>query len=189
MVDIRFTASRAHKMLPVTLTAIMRWMRSADMSSTRADGADDAGIVDERAERSEFVGRLEQRENIRLAADIAFHGDRLAVLALDQLDDFLRRRLVAGVADHDAKAARGGSDGGGAADAAAAAGDHNNLVRHISPHKSTRIDPRLATPALTQPAPAEPDSRQRSSTSRAGSSRLSLTRTRNVTASLPSITR
>ncbi len=37
-VDIRFTASRAHRMLPVTLTAIMRWMRSADMSSTRADG-------------------------------------------------------------------------------------------------------------------------------------------------------
>ena len=37
-VDIRFTASRAHRMLPVTLTAIMRWMRSADMSSTRAEG-------------------------------------------------------------------------------------------------------------------------------------------------------
>ena len=34
-VDNRFTASRAHKMLPVTLTAIMRWMRSADISSTR----------------------------------------------------------------------------------------------------------------------------------------------------------
>ena len=37
-VDIRFTASRAHKMLPVTLTAIMRWMRSNDISSTRIDG-------------------------------------------------------------------------------------------------------------------------------------------------------
>src|SRR6267142_2628204 len=37
-VDIRFTASRAHRMLPVTLTAIMRWMRSADMSSTRTEG-------------------------------------------------------------------------------------------------------------------------------------------------------
>jgi hypothetical protein len=34
-VDIRFTASRAQRMLPVTLTAIMRWMRSADISSTR----------------------------------------------------------------------------------------------------------------------------------------------------------
>ena len=34
-VDIRFTASRAHRMLPVTLIAIMCWMRSADISSTR----------------------------------------------------------------------------------------------------------------------------------------------------------
>ena len=64
MVDIRFTASRAHRMLPVTLTAIMRWMRSADISSTRDGGADDAGIVDERTERAELVGRLEQREDV-----------------------------------------------------------------------------------------------------------------------------
>ena len=63
-------------------------------------------------------------------------------------DDFFGRRLVAGVADHDPKAARRGRNRGGAADAAAAAGDDNNLVRHISPHKSTRIDPRLATQAI-----------------------------------------
>src|SRR3954470_3227567 len=35
LVDIRFTASRAQRMEPVTLTAITRWMRSADISSTR----------------------------------------------------------------------------------------------------------------------------------------------------------
>ena len=34
---MRLTASRAHKMLPVTLIAITRWMRSADISSTRTE--------------------------------------------------------------------------------------------------------------------------------------------------------
>src|SRR5207248_4420271 len=124
-------------------------------------------IVDERTERAEFIGGGEQRENVRLAADIAFHGDRLAVLALDQLDDFLGRRFIAGIADHDAKAARGGGERGSAADAAASAGDHNNLVSHISPHKSACIDPWLAAPAfrtgagkaggVRDPAPAAPD--------------------------------
>ncbi|GCC44513.1 hypothetical protein chiPu_0028508, partial [Chiloscyllium punctatum] len=95
--------------------------------------ADDAGIVDQRAERAEAVGGLEQRENIRLAADVAFHRDRLAVLGLDRGDDFVRRSLIGGIADHDAVAARGGCERGGAADAAAAAGDDNDLVRHIDP--------------------------------------------------------
>src|SRR5258707_438806 len=109
----------------------------------------------------------------RVIGNIAFHRDGLAALALDFGDDLVRRRLVTGVTDDHAKATRRGSDGGGAADAAAAAGDHNNLVRHISPHKSTRIDPRLATPAW---APASTSvTGQRSSTRRAGSSRLSLT--------------
>ena len=134
-VDIRFTASRAQNGAGDVdghhaLDALGRHVLHANR------GTDDAGIVDERAERSEFIGCLEQRENVRLAADIAFHGNRLAVLALDLRDDFFRRGFVAGVADNDAKAARRGRDGGGAADAAAAAGDHNDLVRHISPHKS-----------------------------------------------------
>ncbi len=176
-------------MLPVTLTAIMRWMRSADMSSTRRRWlADDAGIVDERAERAEFVRRLEQREDVALLPTSHFTAMALPFLRSIMRDDFLRRRLVAGVADHDAKAARRGSERGGAADAAAAAGDHNNLVRHISPHKSAHIDPWLAAPVFRAGA-AKAGWRQRSSTSRAGSSRLSLTRTRKVTASLPSITR
>lgn len=35
LVDIRLIASRAQRMEPVTFTAITRWMRSADISSTR----------------------------------------------------------------------------------------------------------------------------------------------------------
>ncbi len=76
LVDMRFTASRAHKMLPVTLTAITAWMPlGRHLVDAHAALADDAGIVDERAERAEPVRRLEQRENVGLAADIAFHRD------------------------------------------------------------------------------------------------------------------
>src|SRR6185436_9549464 len=102
--------------------------------------------------RAELVGGHKQLEDIALLGDVAFHRDRLAVLALDFGNDLLRRRLVTGVTDNHAKAARRGGDGGGAADAATAAGDNNNLVRHISPHKSTRFDPPLATQASNDDA-------------------------------------
>ena len=47
-------------MLPVTLTAIMRWMRSArHLIDAHAALFDNAGIVDQRAERAELVGGLE----------------------------------------------------------------------------------------------------------------------------------
>ena len=75
-------------------------------------------------------------------------------------DDLTRGGFIADVADANPKPACGRRNRRGPADAAAAAGDDDNAIGH---HKS--------------------------STSRAGSSRLSLTRTRNVTASLPSMTR
>ena len=138
-VDIRFTASRAHRMLPVTLMAIMRWMRSTDISSTRTALADDAAIVDQRAERPELVGGLEQRQDIAFLGDIAFHRDRLAVAGADLRDDLVGRGLVAGIADDDPKAARRRRDGGGAADAAATAGNNDYFVGQIRPQYLNRI--------------------------------------------------
>ena len=97
-----------------------------------ADGrADDAGIVDQRAERTEGVGRLEQRENVSLGADIAFHGDGLAVGRFDLRNDLIRRGFVAGVADDDLEAACGRCERRRAADAAASAGDDDDAVGHV----------------------------------------------------------
>src|SRR3984893_7217788 len=143
--------------------------------------SDDAGVVDERAERSEFVGCLEQREDIAFACDIALHRDRLAVLRLDGGDHVTCRGFIAGIADANPKTAAGGGNRGGAADAAAAAGDHYDLVGQDSPP--------LFKCTLAKETGRHGGVNHKSSTSRAGSSRLSLTRTRNVTASLPSMTR
>src|SRR5712664_1709538 len=153
----------------------------------------DAGVVDERAERSECVGRLEQREDVALVADIAFHRDRPAVTGFDRGDDAARGGLIAGIADADPKAPRRGGNRGGAADTSASAGDDDNPVCQICPHDSTtsiiytRSNAWLAMPPSSQTSRC--GTHHKSSTSRAGSSRLSLTRTRNVTASLPSMTR
>jgi len=95
--------------------------------------ADDAGIVDERAERTELVGGREQRQNVLLMRDIAFHRDRLAVTGADLCYDLIGRGLVGGVTDDDPKAARGSADGGGAADAPAAAGDDGYFVGQKAP--------------------------------------------------------
>jgi hypothetical protein len=97
---------------------------------------DDAGIVDERTQRTEPIGRLEQRENVLFARDIAFHRDRLAVPGLDRRDDLIRRRLVARIATDDAIATRRGGKCRGPADAAAAAGDDHNLIGQICPRSS-----------------------------------------------------
>src|SRR6185503_6873545 len=127
--------------------------------------ADDAGIVDEGAERSELVGRLEQPENIALLADVALHRDRLAVLRLDVGDDFLCRGLIRGIAHDDPIAARSGSERSSAADAAAATGYDYNPIRHVSPHPSThtlfRLNARRGAAFRWQqyirdPAPAAP---------------------------------
>src|SRR5207253_3237449 len=67
---------------------------------------------------------------------------RKSFLALDRGNDFLCRGLIAGVADHDPKAARGGANRGGSADAAASAGDNRNSIRQIRPPKEN--------PALTR---------------------------------------
>ena len=90
--------------------------------------ADNATVVDERPERTELIGRLEQREDIAFLGDVAFHRDGLAVLALDFANDFVRRRLVTGVTDDDPKAAGRRGNRGGAADAAATAGDNNAVI-------------------------------------------------------------
>src|SRR4029079_12452721 len=68
--------------------------------------------------------------------NVAFDGNSLAVLALDRGNDLFGRRLIAGVTDHDPKAARRSAKRGGAADAAASAGDNRNPVRQVSPHNS-----------------------------------------------------
>ncbi len=65
--------------------------------------------------------------------NITFERDRLAVLTFDRRDGFIRRRLVAGVADDDAKTARRSGNRRGAADAAAPAGDDYNLIRQNRP--------------------------------------------------------
>ena len=58
--------------------------------------ADDAGIVDERTERAELVGGLEQREDIALLPTSHFTAIALPFLRLDRGDDFIRRgRLLA----------------------------------------------------------------------------------------------
>src|SRR5262249_55949459 len=185
-----------------------------------------AGIVDERAERAELVRRCEDAENVGLVADVAFHRDRLAVGGFDFRNHLVGRGLIAGIADHDAKAAHGGRKRGGAADAAAPAGDDDDLVGHSCPRRAIARWARLARSACTEADPAckaagdnclqakmaptiaamvkarfltisekvtRPDiplrpQAHKSSTRRAGSSRLSLTRTRKVTASLPSMT-
>src|SRR6185437_4500991 len=96
--------------------------------------ADNAAVVDQRAERAQFVRGLEEFQDIALLADIAFRGDRLAVLRLDRGHDLVGCSLVAGVTHDDTEAARGGRKCGGAADAAAAAGDHSYFVDHVHPY-------------------------------------------------------
>ena len=157
-------------------------------------------------------------EDIALLGDVAFHRDRLAVAGFDDGDHAAGGGLVAGIADADPEAAASRRNGGGAADAAASAGDDGNLVGQcLSPiiHLTGKAAPasppaqRSPTPSITisvgngciispvmRPSALPLSGRhqatrnaQRSSTSRAGSSRLSLTRTRKVTASLPSMTR
>ncbi len=120
---------------------------------------DDAGIVDQPAKRSEPVGRLEQRQDIALFADIAFHRDGLAVVRLDGGHHLARGGLIAGVADTNPESACRGGDCGGAADAAAAAGDdHNPVVQISSPTRSNARHGRTPDepPPLTDPAPAAP---------------------------------
>src|SRR6185437_2036766 len=96
--------------------------------------------------------------------DVAFDRDRLAVLALDLADHVGSSGMVAAVADHDAVTSRRGGECGSTANAAAAAGNHNNLVRHISPQqsKSTAYGAGLErrrrhTNCFRDPAPAAPD--------------------------------
>src|ERR1700731_835228 len=91
---------------------------------------DDAGIVDQRAERAERVGGLEQRENVALAADIAFHRDRLAVAGFDTRDDVAGGGFVVGVADTNPKTAGSGGNWGGGANAAASPGEDDDFVGH-----------------------------------------------------------
>ena len=127
-------------------------------------GIDHARIVDEHAELAERVRLLEQVENVGFVPDIAFHSDGLAVARLNRSDNLVGGGLVAGIANHDLVAALRRSQRSRAPDAATSSGDNGDAIHH---------------------RPRD----QRSSTSRAGSSRFSLTRTRKVTASLPSITR
>jgi hypothetical protein len=55
-------------------------------------------------------------------------------------DHFVGRRLVGGIADHDAIAARGSRKRGGAADAAAAAGDDNYTIVHLPAPRSGALN-------------------------------------------------
>jgi len=90
LVDMRLTASRAHKMLPVTFDRHQRWMRSADISSTRTE---DLPTMPPLLTRAPSVPNLSAASNsLRISlssATIAFHCDGLAVLALDFSNDFL----------------------------------------------------------------------------------------------------
>src|SRR5215470_8749863 len=96
--------------------------------------------------------------------DVALDCNRLAVLALNLVDDLVGRRLVAGIADDDTEAAFGCGNRGCTADAAASASDNNNPVRHNRPRS---LHPFAKTPAarpefsrekaIRGPAPAAPD--------------------------------
>ena len=78
-VDMRFTASRAHRKLPVTLTASMRWMRSAGHRLDAHAAVDDAGVVHERGHAPELVvHRLEEAHDVRLARHVGLHRNRVA---------------------------------------------------------------------------------------------------------------
>ena len=159
--------------------------------------ADNAPIVDERAERAELVGGLEQFEDITSLRRHRISPRSPCRSALNRGDHFLAPRPCCWHSRRRPETARRGGDGGGAADAAATAGDDGYFVGHTRPNAllTRRIKYDAGDSLLSnepsmgfQPLPAAL-SRHRSSTSRAGSSRLSLTRTRNVTASLPSMTR
>src|SRR6478609_9024976 len=131
----------------------------AHFVDAHATPADNAAIVDQRAERSEFVAGLEQTEDLALLGDIAFRRDGLAVGALDDRNHFICGRLVAGIADHDPKAALGRRNSGGAADAAATAGDDRYPVGQNLPPFNPAFAPLRGVfkVRFTNPAPAAPD--------------------------------
>src|ERR1700738_5681842 len=97
---------------------------------------DDTAIVDQRAKAAEFVSSLKQADNIRLLADVAFHGDGLALAGLDGGDDLARGDFVAGITDANPKSAGSRGDRSGAADPATAAGDDCNLVHQTCPRST-----------------------------------------------------
>ena len=111
LVDIRFTASRAHRMAPVTLIAIMRWMRSADISSTRTPLVPTmpALLTSAPSVPNSSAALNSARMSLSLPTS---HFTAMALPFLRSIcgDDLVGRRLVAGVADDDAKAARRGRD-------------------------------------------------------------------------------
>ena len=75
---MRFTASRAHRKLPVTLIASMRWMRSADIASTRELRSTMPALLTSAVEAAELlVDRLEQPHHVGFARDVALHRDGL----------------------------------------------------------------------------------------------------------------
>jgi len=72
---MRFTASRAHRKLPVTLTANMRARRSAVIVSTRCERSTITGVVDERRDAAErLVGLGEDLQHVFFPGDIACNG-------------------------------------------------------------------------------------------------------------------
>ena len=85
-VDMRFTASRAHRKLPVTLIASMRWMRSADIASTRELRSTMPALFTSTVEPAELlVHHLEHAKDIRFARDVSLHRNGLVSQLTDQL--------------------------------------------------------------------------------------------------------
>jgi hypothetical protein len=127
-VDLRRIASRAHKKLPLTLTANTRFNRVSSRIFDARLLFDDTGIVHQRSHRPErFVHRIEQLNDIGLELTSGRHGDRLSSGLRDIIDHAGRRCAVLHVTDAHGIAALRGATRWRGADSAAAAGDDEIL--------------------------------------------------------------
>ena len=134
LVDIRFTASPAHRNW---LVMLIRQCFSSSLRRKPGDrgvGMDDTGIVEQPGDAAEPpVGLGEQGAGALRGRDVGLDRGRLAAGGLDCLDHGRRPRRARIVVDRNRPAARAREPCRRRADAAARAGNHQNPAHHSPP--------------------------------------------------------
>ena len=115
--DIRRTASRAHRKGPTTLACMMRCSRGVHLLHPHL-GLQDAGVVHQRGDRSQLAVRgAEQGQDAGFGRHIRAHGDGGAALPTDRVDHRLRAIGARLVVHAHGVTTRGRERGDGGADA------------------------------------------------------------------------
>ncbi len=137
-VDIRRTASRAHRNDPTTLVARMRVMRAASIASTRICALEHAGVVHQRGHRPQLaVTRGEEVHDVGFDGDVRLERHGAAACGGDVGDDGIGGVAAVAVVDGDRVAARRRQAGNRGADAATAAGDEEDAIGVAGGHRGS----------------------------------------------------